>query len=73
MRYFIIYPCLCLCFGVDLQITKTFPLRRTTLHFMQIVLTDAFTFISNGNLYKKYQPLPRYRRPCEVNSRPIIR
>jgi len=27
------------------QITRTTPLRRTTLHFSQIFLTDALTFI----------------------------
>jgi hypothetical protein len=35
-------PCLCFAF---VQITRTTPRRRTTLHFSQIRLTDALTFI----------------------------
>ena len=38
------HPCRCLCFGVG-QITNNRPLRRTTLHFKHIALTDARTFI----------------------------
>src|ERR1039458_2412032 len=38
------YPWRCLWRG-SLQITRTTPLRRMTLHFPQIALTDARTFI----------------------------
>jgi hypothetical protein len=38
------YPCRCLCRGL-LHSTRTTPARRMTLHFLQIVLTDARTFI----------------------------
>ena len=38
------YPCRCLCFGFS-QITITAPLRLITLHFSQIGLTDALTFM----------------------------
>src|SRR5688572_22590830 len=41
----IAYPCLCLCFAF-VQITRTTPRRRTTLHLSQIRLTDALTFMS---------------------------
>src|SRR5687767_1066016 len=40
------YPCLCLCLAL-VQITRTTPRRRTTLHLSQIRLTDALTFISS--------------------------
>src|SRR6476659_6789373 len=40
------YPCLCLCLGLS-QITRTTPLRRMTLHFGQIRLTDARTFMTS--------------------------
>ena len=38
------YPCRCLCFAF-VQITRTTPRRRTTLHLSQIRFTDALTFI----------------------------
>jgi hypothetical protein len=38
------YPCLCLCFAF-VQMTRTTPRRRTTLHLSQIRLTDALTFM----------------------------
>src|SRR5450432_1350387 len=41
---FLIYPCLCLCFAFS-QITRTTPLRCTTLHLSQIFLTEALTFM----------------------------
>jgi len=37
-------PCFCLCFG-SWQMTMTLPLRRITLHFSQIGLTDGLTFM----------------------------
>jgi len=47
MSYFsfitFLYPCLCLCLGLAEQTIYTYPLRRTTLHFEHIFLTDAFT------------------------------
>jgi hypothetical protein len=39
-------PWRCLWRGSVLQITRTTPLRRTTLQFLQIFFTDARTFIS---------------------------
>jgi hypothetical protein len=38
------YPCLCLCFAF-VQMTRTTPRRRTTLHLSQIRFTDALTFM----------------------------
>src|SRR5688572_31991653 len=40
----IAYPCLCLCLAL-VQITRTTPRRRTTLHLSQIRFTDALTFM----------------------------
>jgi hypothetical protein len=42
---FEIHPWRCLCFGFS-QITRTTPLRRTILHFAQILRTEERTFIS---------------------------
>ena len=38
-------PCLCLCFGLALQITNKRPSRRTILHFAHRTFTEACTFI----------------------------
>ena len=38
------YPCRCLC-RFSVQITRTLPLRRIILQFLQIFLTEALTFI----------------------------
>src|SRR5437879_598291 len=38
------YPCRCLCFGFS-QMMRITPCRRTTLHFVQIFLTDERTFM----------------------------
>jgi hypothetical protein len=43
------YPCLCLCLGFW-QITRTTPLRRTTLQSSQIRLTDDLTFMVKPRL-----------------------
>src|SRR5437867_8477322 len=40
------YPCRCLCRGLG-QRTRSTPCRRMTLHFLQIALTDARTFMSS--------------------------
>src|SRR5687767_15865789 len=40
----IAYPCLCLCLAL-VQITRTTPRLRTTLHLSQIRFTDARTFM----------------------------
>src|SRR6267143_1015212 len=42
------YPCLCLWRGFAAQITRTTPLRRITLHFTQIFLTEARTFTASS-------------------------
>src|SRR6267143_1494376 len=43
------YPCLCLWRGFAAQITRTTPLRRITLHFTQIFLTEARTFTASSS------------------------
>lgn len=40
-------PWTCLCFGSDLQMTRSLPLRRTTWHELHIFLTLALTFTVN--------------------------
>src|SRR5947199_3977313 len=40
-------PCRCLCRGFE-QSTRTTPARRMTLHFLQMALTDARTFIARS-------------------------
>src|SRR6266852_161736 len=45
-----IYPCLCLWRGFAAQITRTTPLRRITLHFTQIFLTEARTFTASSRV-----------------------
>jgi len=42
-RFYQPWRCLCL---PSLQMTRTTPLRRTILQFLQIFLTDARTFIA---------------------------
>ena len=39
-----IYPCLCLCLGLE-QITIIRPLLRISRHFSQILRTEALIFI----------------------------
>jgi hypothetical protein len=38
------YPCRCLCFWL-VQMTRTTPRRRITLHLSHMRLTDALTFM----------------------------
>jgi len=44
LRYWLIYPCRCLWREFS-QMTRTIPLRRMTLHFVQIFFTEERTFI----------------------------
>src|SRR5687767_1049167 len=50
----ICYPCLCLCFGIE-QMTRTTPFLRTTLHFTQILLTDALTFTTSSSVLRPFR------------------
>src|SRR5436190_3556552 len=42
-------PCRCLWRGFAVQITRTTPLRRITLHFTQIFFTEARTFTASSS------------------------
>jgi len=46
------HPCLCLCLGSPLQITRMTPLRFTILHLSQRFFTEALTFIPRSSLPK---------------------
>ncbi len=45
-----IYPCLCLCFGLREQITRTLPRLRIILQYSQIFFTELRTFIVRSSL-----------------------
>src|SRR5688572_24610287 len=76
----IAYPCLCLCFAL-VQITRTTPRRRTTLHLSQMRFTDARTFItpacsvepSAPDLGARVKPGPLSYLPHDPAARPIPR
>src|ERR1043166_6747045 len=59
------YPCLCLCFAF-VQMTRTTPRRRTTLHLSQIRWTDALTFIVSLR-----RPRLRLRYSVRLRSVPL--
>ena len=60
-------PCLCLCFAL-VQMTRTTPRRRTTLHLSQIRLTDALTFMLS---YAFRLCLPDDPATCPVSGRQL--
>jgi len=66
------YPCLCLCFAF-VQMTRTTPRRRTTLHLSQIRLTDALTFMMSyaSGLCFPGLCFPDYAASVAVSSRQL--
>src|ERR1051325_755972 len=64
------YPCLCLCLAL-VQITRTTPFRRTTLHLSQIFRTDARTFIGSFRSRLPNDPSPRRVARRQLDDHPI--
>src|SRR5437764_2612976 len=57
-------PCRCLWRGFAVQITRTTPLRRITLHFTQIFFTEARTFPASSSRRKRPEnPFPSVPHP----------
>src|SRR5438045_3057601 len=58
------YPCRCLWRGFAVQITRTTPLRRITLHLTQIFFTEARTFTASSRRRKRPENrFPSLRTP----------
>lgn len=62
------YPCLCLCFGL-MQITRKILLRLIILQLLQILLTEALTFMITPDI-KLFAP-ECYAAPCKVIRRKL--
>src|SRR5262249_20200026 len=56
------YPCRCFCRGFE-HSTRTTPWRRITLHFLQMGLTDARTFMSSHLCFR-----PRSRPAQDIRA-----
>src|SRR5438046_9344665 len=64
------YPCRCVWRGFAVQITRTTPLRRITLHFTQIFFTEARTFTASSSRRKRPENrFPSVRTPYRGSRR----